>query len=106
MKTYNTLNEFYPYYLKEHSNKICRILHFVGTSLVIALVITAIVTFDFKLLIYVPMAGYGFAWIGHYVFEKNRPATFKHPLYSLVSDFKMFFDLLTLKIPFDISKQK
>ncbi len=100
-KEYQNLKEFYPYYLTQHNNGICRILHFIGTSLVIALTITAFYTLDFTLLLYVPFAGYTFAWVGHFFFEKNKPATFKYPLLSLISDFKMYFELLTLKIPFN-----
>lgn len=105
-KEYKTLKEFYPYYLLEHQNANCRILHFIGTSLVISLVIASIVMLDLRLLIYVPLAGYSFAWIGHFFFEKNKPATFQYPLFSLISDFKMYFELLTLKIPFDPSSEK
>ena len=97
---FKTFKVFYPYYLSQHSNLTCRALHFIGTSIVIVLVLIAIWTSNLKLLIYVPLAGYGFAWIGHFVFEKNKPATFVYPLYSLASDFKMFFELLTLKLSF------
>ncbi|MGB0885825.1 MAG: Mpo1-like protein [Chitinophagales bacterium] len=105
-KKIKSLKEFYPFYLSEHQNYICRILHFIGTSLVLSLIIAAIYTQDWKLLAYVPLAGYGFAWIGHFFFEKNKPASFKQPLYSLASDFKMYFDLLFLKIPFDPNENK
>ncbi len=97
---FKTFKEFYPYYLSQHSNLTCRVLHFIGTSIVIALVFIALITFNLKLLFFVPLAGYGFAWIGHFAFEKNKPATFVYPLYSLASDFKMFFELLTLKLSF------
>jgi hypothetical protein len=53
---------------------------------------------ELKLLFSLPVIGYGFAWIGHFIFEKNRPATFKYPLYSLMGDFKMFWDVVTGKI--------
>ncbi|WP_263260964.1 DUF962 domain-containing protein [Pseudomonas sp. RIT-PI-S] len=92
--------EFYPYYLAEHSNSTSRRLHFVGTSLVIAFVTYAVATLNFWLLLAVPIAGYGFAWVGHFFFEHNRPATFKHPLYSLMGDFVMFRDLITGKLAF------
>lgn len=104
-KEFKTLEEFYPYYLSQHQNTICRGLHFVGTSLVISLALASIIMFDFRLLLYIPLAGYSFAWIGHFFFEKNKPATFKYPLFSLASDFKMYFELLTLKIPFSSSKK-
>ena len=92
-----SFEEFYPFYLKQHSNKTCRILHFIGTTIVLALVITAIYHKTPKLLILVPMAGYGFAWVGHFFFERNKPATFKYPLWSLISDFKMYFQILSGK---------
>lgn len=105
-KEYKTLKEFYPYYLKEHQNTYCRTLHFLGTSLVIALIVSSIIMLDFTLLLYVPLAGYSFAWVGHFFFEKNKPATFQYPLFSLYSDFIMYYELLTLKIPFDTSIKK
>lgn len=104
-KEYKTFKEFYPYYLSEHQNTNSRILHFIGTSMVIALIVASFVMLDFRLLFYVPLAGYSFAWVGHFFFEKNKPATFKHPLFSLFSDFKMYYELLTLKIPFDTSSK-
>lgn len=89
---------FYPFYLEEHRNATSRHLHFAGTTLAIVLLVWAIATRHWALLILVPIAGYGFAWVGHYVFEKNRPATFKYPLYSLMGDFRMWFDMLTGKV--------
>lgn len=95
---------FYPFYLKEHSNKTCRLLHIVGTTIVIALVLTSIYHRNPQILILVPISGYGFAWTGHLFFEKNKPATFKYPLWSLKSDFKMYFEILSGKISLDSSK--
>lgn len=97
---FSSFAEFYPYYLKEHANLTCRRLHFAGTSLVIGLAVTAAVTGTGALLWLLPVAGYGFAWAGHFIFEKNRPATFQHPFYSLWGDFVMYKDILTGKIPF------
>jgi hypothetical protein len=97
--SFKSFNEFYPFYLKEHSNLVCRRLHFIGTAFVIVTVFTMLVTGDIRLIPVVPVVGYGFAWIGHFVFEKNRPATFKNPFYSLLADFKMFWDILTGKLP-------
>jgi hypothetical protein len=99
-----SFEDFYPFYLKEHSNKTCRLLHIIGTTIVLSLVITAIVHRNPYWLIFIPLSGYGFAWIGHFVFEKNTPATFKYPLWSLKSDFKMYFDVLSGKISLDASK--
>lgn len=97
---YTSFRDFYPYYLQEHSNRTCRRLHFAGTSLVIAMAAGAVVTGTWWLLWLLPVAGYGFAWLGHFVFEKNRPATFQHPFYSLWGDFVMYKDILTGRIPF------
>ena len=90
---FRSLREFYPYYLQEHSNPVCRRLHFIGTSLVIVIAAAALATGNLALLWVLPFAGYGFAWVGHFVYEKNRPATFKHPFYSLASDFLMYRDI-------------
>jgi len=99
-------SEFYSYYLKEHSNTTCRILHFIGTTLVFVFAIAAIYLSRPILWWLVPLAGYGFAWFGHYFYEKNKPATFKYPLWSLVSDFKMYFHLVLGKISFDNSRDE
>ncbi|AVH37558.1 DUF962 domain-containing protein [Pseudomonas monteilii] len=95
---FRSFAEFYPYYLGEHSNPTCRRLHFVGTSVVIALLAYTIGSGKWLLLLAVPLFGYGFAWVGHFFFEKNRPATFTYPLYSLIGDFVMFRDILLGKI--------
>ena len=91
---------FYPYYLSEHADRRCRLMHFIGTALVIATAVVALVTLEFRLLLLLPLFGYGFAWAGHFLFEHNRPATFRHPLYSLIGDFAMFRDMLSGRIPF------
>jgi hypothetical protein len=98
--TFATFAEFYPYYLSEHRNRICRRLHFTGSLLVIAAIVGAIVTGEAWWLVVAPVGGYGLAWIGHFFFERNRPATFSHPWYSLVGDWVMFRDLLAGKLPF------
>lgn len=98
--------EFYTFYLAEHSNKTCRLLHVIGTTIVLSLLFTAIYHSIPKLLVLIPVAGYGFAWVGHFFFEKNKPATFKYPFWSLISDFKMYFDILSGKIALDNSKDE
>ena len=90
--------EFYPFYLEEHASRTNRRLHFVGTTLVIALALTALATGRWWLLAALPLVGYGFAWVGHYFVECNRPATFSHPVYSLIGDFAMWRDMLTGRI--------
>ena len=95
-----SFRDFYPFYLGEHSDRTCRRLHFIGTGLVILTLAYAIVTATWALLWLLPVVGYGFAWIGHFFFEKNKPATFKYPFYSLIGDFVMFRDILVGRIRF------
>lgn len=97
---FTSFAQFYPYYLGEHSNPSCRRLHFIGTTLVIAVLAYTIASGKWILLLAVPFAGYGFAWIGHFFFEKNRPATFNHPFYSLLGDFVMYRDMIRGKVSF------
>lgn len=97
---FRSFAEFYPFYLREHSNPVCRRLHYVGSLLVLALLGYTLATQQWGWLLALPLVGYGFAWIGHFVFEKNRPATFKYPLYSLIGDWVMLRDGLTGRIPF------
>jgi hypothetical protein len=97
-RKYTTFWSFYPYYLTEHSSPRNRTLHFIGTGLVIMLFIIGLATWHPILFIFIPIAGYGFAWVGHFFVEKNRPATFTYPLYSLGSDFVMFWHILTGQI--------
>jgi hypothetical protein len=98
--TFNSFSEFYPYYLEEHSDAICRRLHFAGSLLVLIVGAWALTSGKFVWLLALPVIGYGFAWIGHFKFEKNRPATFKYPLYSLMGDWVMFRDMLIGRIRF------
>ena len=98
MNRIDTYKEFYPFYLSEHSNPLNRGLHFVGTTLVLLLLVFFFISSNYDLLIAIPFAGYGFAWVGHFFIEKNKPATFKYPFWSLISDFKMYFDILRGKV--------
>jgi hypothetical protein len=95
---YKSFSDFYPFYLREHSNMMCRKLHFIGTAGVVALLLLFFFTGNLMVLVALPFMGYGFAWVGHFGFEKNRPATFKHPFYSILGDFRMFWDILTGKV--------
>jgi hypothetical protein len=98
---YTSFHEFYPYYLSEHQNRTCRRLHFVGSALIVLLVLTVIVgALPPWWLLGLPVIGYGFAWVGHFFFEHNRPATFTYPLYSLMGDWVMFKDILIGRIRF------
>ncbi|WP_293297736.1 DUF962 domain-containing protein [Pedobacter sp. UBA4863] len=101
-KKYRSLKEFYPFYLSEHQNTTSRILHFIGTLLAIVSLIGGILFHDFRFMLAVPFLGYGFAWVGHFFFEKNKPATFQYPGYSLASDFILFWDLLNGKQSFKV----
>jgi hypothetical protein len=100
IRRFNSFAEFYPYYLSEHSNSTCRRLHFIGTTLVIFILALSLGKGTWLMLLTLPLAGYSFAWIGHFFFEKNRPATFQHPLYSLLGDFVMYRDMILGRVPF------
>ena len=99
-RTFGSIGEFYPFYLSQHTSRINRRFHFIGTMLVILLAAATVATGKPGLLWALPVAGYGLAWFGHFVFEKNKPATFQYPLYSLVCDFVMFADMLRGRIKF------
>jgi hypothetical protein len=97
---YSSFADFYPYYLSEHANRTSRRLHFAGVSLALLILLLAIATLNPWWLLVGLIQGYAFAWVGHYFFEKNRPATFTHPLYSFMGDWVMWKEILTGKIKF------
>ena len=97
---FQTFIEFYPFYLGEHRHPVCRRLHFTGSVLVILLLLYILLTLEWRMILLLPVAGYGFAWTGHFFFEKNKPATFEYPLYSFMGDWVMFKDMLTGKVRF------
>jgi len=97
---YRSFGDFYPFYLSQHGDQTCRRLHFAGTVLVIATLLYILMTGRYVALFLLPVIGYGFAWAGHFFFEKNKPATFNYPLYSLMGDFVMFRDILIGRIRF------
>lgn len=99
MSAYRSFKEFYPFYLSQHSDPVCRRLHVIGSTLVLATIAVALFTQQWLLLLAVPVLGYGFAWVGHFKFERNRPATFKHPWYSLMGDWVMFWQIITGTLP-------
>jgi len=101
---FKSLKEFYPHYLSEHRHTTSRVLHFIGTGLVILAFLTGFLFHDWRFFLAMPVLGYGFAWAGHFFFEKNKPATFKYPLYSLASDFILFYDLLNGKQSFSVKQ--
>ena len=93
---YNTFEEFYPFYLSQHSNLTCRRLHVIGSTLaILQLIRCLLVGFTLIQFLLIFVIGYGFAWVGHYVFEKNRPATFKYPLFSLQGDIRLLYETYT-----------
>ncbi|AGG89742.1 DUF962 domain-containing protein [Rhodanobacter denitrificans] len=100
MSGYSSFAEFYPFYFSEHSDRRCRRMHFIGSTLVVVVLVMALASGQLRWLWLAPVVGYGFAWIGHFGFEKNRPATFKHPLYSLMGDWVMYGQMLRGKIRF------
>ncbi|MEW9797444.1 Mpo1-like protein [Alteromonas sp. CYL-A6] len=95
---FTSFKAFYPYYLAEHANPTCRLLHFIGSWLVLAVIALAVVSQQWVWLWLIPVIGYGFAWVGHFFFEKNKPATFRYPFYSLMGDWVMFKDILIGRI--------
>ena len=97
--SFRNFEEFYPFYLGEHADRTSRRLHVIGTSAAMLQILAAIVLREPMLCWTALVSGYGFAWVGHYVFEKNRPATFKHPLYSLRGDFRMAREVFRGRIP-------
>ncbi|HEV2111074.1 MAG TPA: DUF962 domain-containing protein [Gammaproteobacteria bacterium] len=95
---YTTFKDFYPFYLGEHRNRACRRMHFIGSTLVLLTLLGVFITGRWWWLLLMPLFGYGCAWMGHFFFEKNRPATFTHPLYSLMGDWVMYRDILIRRI--------
>lgn len=103
-RIYTTFAEFWPFYLREHSKPRTRALHYAGTSLVVAIAVFALATGRYRWLLALPVAGYFFAWIAHFGVEKNRPATFTYPLWSLAADFRMWWLWLTGRLGPELEK--
>lgn len=97
-RRYRTCAEFYPFYLSQHENRTCRRLHVVGSLCVLALLAYVVATRSWVWLWLLPLLGYGFAWVGHFRFEHNKPATFQYPLYSFMGDWVMLWHTLTGKL--------
>ena len=95
-----TFTEFYPFYLGEHANRTSRRLHFVGSSVGLVLFVGAALTLTAWLIPLSLLQGYAFAWVGHFFFEHNRPATFRYPLFSFMGDWRMWWDMLRGRIAF------
>jgi hypothetical protein len=104
MAAIKTYKEFWPYYAGEHAHPTCRRLHFIGTTIVMAFAVAALVTRHYWLFAMMPVAGYGFAWVGHFGVEKNRPATFTYPFWSLGSDFVLWWKMATFQMDAELAK--
>jgi len=101
MEKLQTFEQFWPFYLSQHQSAINRYLHVFGLLMAIPVIYSAMV-FDMLWLLFLPICGYGFAWVGHFIVEKNRPATFTYPLWSFMADFKMCYLILTGRIDQEI----
>jgi hypothetical protein len=99
-QSFATFADFYPFYLSEHANRVSRRLHFAGSSIALALVVVALVTQAWWLLAVAIVQGYAFAWVGHFFFEHNKPATFKYPGFSFLGDWRLWWEIITGKIKF------
>jgi len=99
-KNFASFREFYPFYLSEHADRTSRRLHVIGSTCVLIVFVSACVTQHWLWLLALPFLGYGFAWIGHFFFERNRPATFTYPVYSFAGDWVMWWQVLTGRIRF------
>ena len=94
---YRSFREFYPYYLSEHRHPMCRGLHYVGSTIGLAILVLALATQSYVLILPALVVGYGFAWTGHFFFEHNKPATFQYPLWSFMGDWVMLKNFLSGK---------
>lgn len=97
---FNTFADFYPFYLSEHANRVSRRLHFLGSTIALAMFVAALVTQVRWLVAVAILQGYAFAWVGHFFFERNKPATFRYPGFSFMGDWRLWWDIVTGKIPF------
>lgn len=104
VRKYRTMKEFWPFYLTEHSHPVNRALHFVGTTSGLIVLGVAIFTQTWWLLPITFVCGYAFAWVGHFVIEKNRPATFTYPFKSFAGDWIMWYYMLTGQIGKELEK--
>jgi hypothetical protein len=99
-KSFTSFADFYPFYLGEHSNRTCRRLHFLGSTLSLICLAMLLASGRPQYLLYGLLCGYGLAWVGHFAFEKNKPASFKRPLYSFIGDWVMYKDICSGRVPF------
>ena len=101
---FRTFEEFWPFYVKEHSKKSTRVVHFIGTTAAMACVAGGLLTKKRWLLAVAPVAGYGGAWFSHFFIEHNKPATFKYPLWSLRADFVMWSKMVRFQMDDEVER--
>lgn len=99
-ESFQSFDAFYKFYLQQHSKTGTKIMHFIGTALGLLGLFCAIITLSIVYFIAGIVIGYFLAWVSHLLIERNKPATFTHPLYSLLADIRMFYELLSRKRPF------
>ena len=99
-RVFRSFDDFYPFYLSEHANRTSRRLHVVGTTIALALLVVALATQSWWLILLALVQGYAFAWVGHFFFEHNRPATFKYPGFSFMGDWRLWWETVTGRTPF------
>ena len=97
---FETFADFYPFYLAEHTHPVSRRLHFAGSTLALVFLFSAVLLQEPWLFLLALVQGYAFAWVGHFFFEHNRPATFKYPLWSFMGDWRMWSDMLRGRVSF------
>jgi hypothetical protein len=103
-KRIQSFDEFWPYYLGEHRHPGTKALHFIGTTAALTLIVLALLLRSWSFAVASLLSGYGFAWIGHFFVEKNRPATFQYPLWSFAADWKMWGFLLTGRMKTELGR--
>ena len=103
-KRYGTFEEFWPFYVQQHSKKATRMFHFVGTTAAVATLLTGVILRKRWMMLVAPVLGYGPAWISHFFIEKNKPATFTYPLWSLRADFVMWKKIVTGQMDAEVER--
>ena len=100
-----SFDEFWPYYLREHARPATRMVHIVGTGLAACVLVVSVLAGPWWLALTAPLIGYGFAWTSHLFIEKNRPATFSHPVWSLRGDLRLAWLALLGRLGTELERQ-